>query len=114
MAFASDPSSETIFKCAVETGVKQPLYYLPRSLHVGPTGLHTRLLNNPAFAMLHPTNVRSMESIINTMGAKQWLDKLGEAYQWLERTWPADYRGIYGTYQRAVKAIGGAAGLKYQ
>ena len=52
-----------------------------------------------------------MLEILNRVGREPWLEKMGEAYKWLEETFPADYPGIYDVFKKAVKSIGGAAGL---
>ena len=47
-------------------------------------------------------------------GQQEWLDKMREAYQWLERTYPR-YRkngGITAAFDKAVEKIVGVNGLK--
>jgi len=100
-----------VFKSAVRTPrIRQSLWKLPRSSHVGSIGLHARIGRSSQFRHLQPARGRTMKSIINDMGRQQWLDELGECYKWLETRWPGEYKGIHKAYQKAVGKIG-ASGL---
>lgn len=81
-------------------------------LHVGQRGLHTRLLRGP-YKEYMPTRGRSLKSIIEKHGAEEWLAKQAEAMQWAERMYPGDYPGLYDTFLKSVRRIGGASGIKY-
>ncbi len=103
----------TVFKCAVKPFKRQRLFELPQIYHVGaPEGLHYKILQNERFSRIHPTSGRKILDILDDMGRQEWLDELGESYKWLETDWPGQYKGIYKCYQKAVKSIGGAAGLR--
>ncbi len=102
----------TVFKAAVKPFRRQRLYVLPHKYHVGaPDGLHYKILNSQ-FSHLHPSNGRTMKSILRSMGKQKWLDELGDCYKWLESKWPEQYKGIYECYQKAVKSVGGIDGLR--
>lgn len=59
-----------------------------------------------------PTKGRSLKSIIEKHGAEEWLGKQVEAIQWIERTYPGKYKGLYDTFLKSVERIGGASGIK--
>jgi hypothetical protein len=101
-----------IFREAVKQQRRQRLYRLIEDLHVGDRGLHTRLLRSP-YQEFMPTKGRSLQSIIEKHGPEKWLQKQAEAMQWLERTYPGDYPGLYDAFMQSVRRIGGADGIKY-
>jgi hypothetical protein len=102
----------TIFKCAVKSGVRQRLFYLPASSHKSASiGLHSRIAGHYTFRYLQPTRGRTIEQCIRGAGgSEKWLQKLGKCYQWLETQHP-HYKGIYETFQKAMVDIGGAEGI---
>jgi RHS repeat-associated protein len=115
----------TLFRAALKPGVRQPLYRLRKWQHVGSKGLHTVLQNasNRVSGIpikdLVPHNMPGggkwtmKMAIRNAGGGAQWLQRMREAYRWLERTHPGRFKGVTHTFDRAVKMTGGAAGLKW-
>ncbi len=101
-----------VFKCAVRSGVRQRLWYLPRSLHKGAgTGLHSRIASHQTFRNLQPRRGTKVEQVIlDAGGPDKWLNKLGNCYKWLEMQ-DSNYKGIYEAYKKAVLDIGGVEGI---
>ena len=117
-AVASDTAAGTIkhhpvFKAAVKPGLRQYRYTMDKILHVGPTGLHSRLLHSP-YAEYMPVKGRPLKKIIGNLGAEGWLKKLSEAMLYLESEYPGDYPGLHDAFERSVKRIGGASGIGFQ